>query len=113
LEAIDSVFPHNAGLKAPLLQKEPDNFVERPRSLLTPVVMLLVAACVLSYLACFAVPAALVGAELMSPWPANADPRPLWMLHTFCWLMGTMVMLGGIMRFLSWRQCRRIDAIAE
>ena len=95
------------------MQKEPENFDEEPKRMLTPVIMLLVATCVLSYLACFAVPSALVNAELMPPWPPNADPRPMWMLHTFCWLMGSMVVLAAIMRFLSWRQCRRIDAIAE
>ena len=95
------------------MQEELENLDVKPKRMLTPLIMLLVAACVLSYLACFAVPGVLVSAELMSPWPANADPRPVWMLHTFCWLTGTLVGLGGIMRFLSWRQCRRIDAIAE
>ena len=94
---------------------EPDEeILDKPRARsLAPVVVLLVAAAVFSYLACFAIPAALVSSELMHPWPADADPRPRWMLETFCWIMGISLTLGGLVRFLSWRQCRRIDAMAD
>ncbi len=96
-----------------MFQSESEHLAQAPRRLLMPVVLLLMAGGVASYLACFALPNALVGAELMSPWPPNADPRPMWMLKTFCWIAGSLALLGGIMRFLSWRQCRRIDAIGE
>ena len=80
---------------------------------LTSLVMLLFAATVFSYLACFAIPQVLVNAGVIAPWPPGEDPRPRWMLRTFGVLMGGFTLIGGGFRFLSWRQCRGIDATAE
>ena len=80
---------------------------------ITVLALLLVAALVFSYLGAFAATGALQSAGLIDKWPSHADPRPRWMLRTFCILMGGFLLLGGGFRFLSWRQCRGIDATAE
>ena len=78
---------------------------------ITSLVMLLVAATIFSYLACFAIPHALVTADVLPAWPAGDDPRPRWMIRTFCALMGSFLLIFGWFRFLSWRQFRGIAAM--
>jgi hypothetical protein len=84
----------------------------RPRTV-TVFLLLVLAAMTLSYLAAYALPDALVASQIMPPWPHNTDPRPHWMAVGFISLFGTLTGLSCFVRFLSWRQLRRIDAMAE
>ncbi|MDB5173744.1 MAG: hypothetical protein JWO87_2119 [Phycisphaerales bacterium] len=84
----------------------------RPHAL-TVLVLLVLAALTLSYLAAYALPDALVASQIMPPWPHETDPRPHWMLAGFVSLFGTLSAISCVIRFLSWRQLRCIDAIAD
>lgn len=75
--------------------------------------LLVLAALLFSYLGTYAVSAALVSADVLPPWSANADPRPRWMAWVFGALVAVFLSVGGAARFLSSRQLRRIDAMAE
>jgi hypothetical protein len=79
----------------------------------TVVVLLLITAITLSYLGAYALVNALVAAEMLSRWPSDADPRLRWFLEGIAALFMLFVATGGAARFLSRRQLRRIDAMAE
>jgi hypothetical protein len=74
---------------------------------------LLAASAVLSFLGSYAMSDALVKAEVIPGWPANADPRPRWMLTGFVALTGGFALVGGLARWLAGRQLRSIDAMAD
>lgn len=85
---------------------------ERPRTI-NVLILLAVAALVFSYLGAYAVTNALVGAKIIPLWPANDDPRPRWMLFGF---VGFMVFFGGsalVLRFISSRHLKSLDALAD
>jgi hypothetical protein len=84
----------------------------RPHTL-TVLVLLVLAALTISYLAAYALPDALVASQIMPPWRHDVDPRPHWMLMGFASLFGSLMGISGFVRFLSWRQLRRIDATAD
>lgn len=86
-----------------------------PRAPRTATVLALLAAAALtfSYLGAYAASDALVAADVLSRWPAGTDPRPRWMLGGFAVLMGLFVVAAVFARFVSRRQLRRIDAMAE
>jgi hypothetical protein len=75
--------------------------------------LLAVAALVFSYLGAFAVPGALVSADLMERWPIGRDPRPRWMMLSFSSLAGTFCCVGVLLKWSSWRQMKRLDAIGD
>ena len=91
-----------------------ESAVEGPSSN-TPTVLVFLAAfaITISWLICYALPPVLVSADLISAWPNGTDPRPLWMLRTFAGLFGAFAVLGLLVRWMSNRQLRRIDAMAE
>ena len=66
-----------------------------------------------SYLGSYAVAGALVQAEMIRPWAADADPRPRWLLTAFCVLMLCFMFVGAAARQLSRRQLKDIEEMAE
>lgn len=84
----------------------------RPRTL-TVMGLLVTAAGVLSYLLSYAGADALRAAEVFHPWPPEHDPRPRWLVWCFMSLLGAFLLMGGLVRYLSHRQLRRIDRIAD
>jgi hypothetical protein len=91
-----------------------EDVLPQPRpNALTVLVLLVLAALTLSYLVAYALPDALVASQIMPPWPHETDPRPRWMLSGFFFLLGTFSAIGCMIRLLSWRQLRCIDAIAD
>lgn len=85
---------------------------ERPRTV-NVLILLAVAALVFSYLGAYAVTNALVSAKIIALWPANQDPRPRWMLVGFVGLMIFFGISGLLLRFLSGRQLKSLDALAD
>ena len=83
----------------------------RPRTI-TVLAMLVAAAAGFSYLGAYAVANALRAAEVIT-WPADADPRPRWMIVGFTSLLGLFIGLSLIFRRMSKRQLRSIDALAD
>lgn len=75
--------------------------------------LLVVAAATFSYLGAFAVTRALADANVIRAIPKDPDPRPLWAVISFAGLLAGFVLTALVMRYLSWRQFRRIDRIAE
>jgi TRAP-type C4-dicarboxylate transport system permease small subunit len=66
-----------------------------------------------SYLGSYAVAGAMVQAEMLRPWSAEADPRPRWLLTAFCVLMLCFMFLGAAARQLSRRQLKDIDQMVD
>ncbi len=79
----------------------------------TALVFLAAFSVIISWLVCYALPPVLVSADLMSPWANGTDPRPQWMLRAFMGLFAAFTILGLLCRWLSNRQMRRIDAMAD
>lgn len=75
--------------------------------------MLVLCAATFSYLWAYAVPDALMSADVVARWPAGSDPRPRRLGITFASVMTCFLGLGIAARVLSGRQLRRIDAISE
>jgi hypothetical protein len=70
-------------------------------------------ALVFSWLASYAAVNALLRADLIKPWAAGSDPRPRWLLEWFLALLTIFLAVGAAFRWVSRRQLRRIDAIAD
>jgi hypothetical protein len=83
----------------------------RPKTL---VVMGVLAATALtfSFLGSYAVYNALVSAGVVQKY-SGKDPRPKWLVIGFCVLMVVFIGVGEFFRFLSRRQFRAIDAMAD
>ena len=75
--------------------------------------LLLIAAATFSYLGAFAIPDALVRANVVRPFPHNPDPRPLWAMTGFAGVLTAFLLMALLMRYLSWRQFRKIDRMSE
>ena len=75
-------------------------------------VVLIAAAAGFSYLGAYAVADALRTAEVIT-WPADADPRPRWMVFGFTTLLALFLAMSVVMRRVSKRQLRRIDELSE
>ena len=76
-------------------------------------IVLMFAACTLSYLIAYAAPGALVSANVLQPWPSYDDPRPRWMVTSFVILLGSFILVMMFFRLLSRLSMRRIDAMAD
>lgn len=79
----------------------------------TVLVFLAASAMIAAWLAVYALTNALIAVDLLVDWPRESDPRPAWMLRAFLGIFCVFGMVGGLFRWLSNRQLRRIDAIAE
>ena len=87
---------------------------EMPRSSTISVLVLMgVFAVIVSYLIAYAGANALASADVIPQWSRGSDPRPRWFGNTFAILMGGFIVVGGIARFLSWRQLRSIDRMED
>ena len=84
----------------------------RPRTV-SVLILLMFAACTLSYLVAYAAPGALVSANVLAPWPSYDDPRPRWMVTSFVLLLGSFILVMMFFRMLSRLSMRRIDAMTE
>lgn len=71
------------------------------------------AALLISWLWAYALTAALLKAELITPWPAGQDPRFSSMSRVFLGLLAGFVLFSACVRFLSRRQLKKIDAMAN
>jgi hypothetical protein len=79
----------------------------------TVVVFLAAFAVMVSWLAVYAVTNALIATNVMSAWPEGVDPRPRWMLNAFGGFFGAFAVIALLFGWLSQRQLKRIDEIAE
>jgi hypothetical protein len=93
-------------------QDTPTPQARRPRTL-SVLALLAATSLVFSYLGAYAVTDTLRAADIIKPWSVGHDPRPRWLLMSFCSLMGGFILLAGVLRFLGWRQLRRLDALAD
>lgn len=84
----------------------------KPRTI-TVVGLLALTSLTFSYLGAYAVSGALVQTEVMRRWRPDADPRPRWLVMGFCVLLAIFMCAGGLVRFLSRRQLKQIDEMAE
>ena len=88
--------------------------VDLPRSsTLSVLVLLAVFAVIVSYLVAYAGANALAASDVIPPWSRGTDPRPRWFGNTFAILMSGFILIGGVARFLSWRQLRNIDRMQD
>ncbi len=93
-------------------QPHPNDMVPKARTS-TVVVFLAAFAVILSWLGCYAVPNALIAADLIEPWSKDSDPRSTWMLNSFFALFIGFAVIGLLFKWSSYRQMRSIDAMAE
>lgn len=84
----------------------------RPHTI-SVLIVLLVTAVVVSYLVGYALPSALVMADVLQPWPPYDDPRRRWMALSLFTVLASYMGLWGFFRMLGARQFRRIDAMAN
>ena len=91
-----------------------DDFAtERKPNTAVVVLLMLIAALTFSYLVAYALPEALAASQVIPASPRDVDARPHWMVMTFVGLSGTMLGGTAIVRVLSARHLRRIDAAGE
>ena len=81
-------------------------------STITVLIVLISTAAVFSYLGAYALRDALVRANLIHP-AADHDTRPFWAIVCFTAEMVLFLCVALFMRFLSWRQFRRIDQMLD
>src|SRR5688572_26468583 len=97
-----------------LFDTQPATPVEVPRSsTISALLLLAVFAVIVSYLVAYAGANALAATDMIPRWTSGTDPRPRWFGNTFAILMAGFIFIGGIARFLSWRQLRNIDRMQE
>ena len=82
-------------------------------STMSVLILLAVFAVIVSYLVAYAGANALATADVIPQWSRGTDPRPRWFGNTFAVLMAGFLLIGGIARFLSWRQLRNIDRMQD
>ena len=83
----------------------------RPRTM-TVLGLLALTALTFSYLGSYAVYNALVVAKLADGWH-GVDPRPRWLITSFCVLMLLFMAVGELFRRLSKSDFRAIDEMAD
>ena len=79
----------------------------------TVLVFLAASAMILAWLVVYGLTNALIAADLMAGISREVDPRPQWMLKAFLGIFCAFGIVGGLFRWLSNRQLKRIDAISE
>lgn len=85
----------------------------KPPRTLTVLGLLALTALTFSYLGAYAVTNALVANQVMSPIATVRDPRPRWLLTSFCVLMLIFMAIGAAVRRLSRRDFAAIDQMVE
>ncbi len=84
----------------------------KPRTMVV-LLMLVAAAATFSYLCAYALPDALIDADILPRWQSGPDPRPRRLAVTFAGLMSLFLTFGLVARILSARQMKRIDEMGE
>ena len=95
-----------------MLEDEDQPGLKAPRTT-TVLVFLAAFAVVMSWLSCYAVPNALIASDVMKPFIRESDPRPRWMVTAFIGIFLGSGFLAMVFRWISRRQLRRIDSIAD
>jgi hypothetical protein len=96
-----------------MLEDEDKPGLPPPRTV-TVLIFLAAFAVVMSWLSCYAVPNALVAADVLKPFAERAsDPRPRWMMTSFIIIFCASGFLAMVFRWLSGRQLRQIDSTAD
>jgi hypothetical protein len=75
--------------------------------------LLVLTSLTISYVGAYAVSGALKRAEIIRPWPPGTDPRLRWLLIGFVVLLASFGGIAALVRYLSRRQLRQIDEMAE
>jgi hypothetical protein len=84
-----------------------------PPRTLKVLLVVVVAALMVSWIGAYAVTNALVAAEVMSPWQPGHDPRPQRMGVLFATLLAAFTAAALLFRWMSVRQLRRLDDMAN
>jgi len=96
-----------------MLEDEDKPGMKPPRTTKVMVV-LAVFAVVLSWISCYAIPNALVAADVLKPFGSHeADPRPRWMITGFIVIFAVLGLFGMLLGWMSRRQLRKIDSTAD
>ena len=82
-------------------------------STVTVLILLISTAAVFSYLGAYALRDALIRANMIHPAAGARDNRPFWAIAGFTAQMVLFLGIAIFMRFLSWRQFRRIDQMID
>lgn len=82
-------------------------------STIVVLVLLISTAAVFSYLGAYALRDALIRSNMIHPTAGARDNRPFWAIAGFTAQMVLFLFVALFMRFLSWRQFRRIDQMIE
>lgn len=83
-----------------------------PRTSLV-LVLLVLAAGLISFLGAYAVSGVLADADVIARWSPGADPRPRWMATGFVVLLGAFAAIAAVAKVASQSQLRRIDQMAD
>ena len=95
-----------------MLEDEEKPGLPPPRTF-TVMVFLAVFAVVLSWISCYAIPNALVAADVLKPFTAGPDPRPRWMATAFVIIFVACGLISMLLGWMSRRQLKRIDSTAD
>jgi hypothetical protein len=95
-----------------MLEDEDKPGMKPPRTM-TVMVFLAVFATVLSWISCYAIPNALVAADVLKPFTSGPDPRPRWMVTAFIIIFGACGLISMLLGFMSRRQLKKIDSTAD
>src|SRR5947207_13180015 len=89
-----------------MLEDEEKPGMKPPRTM-TVMVFLAVFAIVLSWISCYAVPNALVAADVLKPFAHEPDPRPRWMVTAFVIIFAASGLIGMLLGWMSRRQLKK------
>ena len=95
-----------------MLEDEDKPGMKPPRTM-TVMVFLAAFAVVMSWISCYAVPNALIAADVLKPFGHEADPRPRWMVTAFVIIFAASGLIGMLLGWMSRRQLRKIDSTAD
>ena len=86
--------------------------IPRPRTT-TVIALSAITAAIFSYLSAYALANVLVAADMLKPWPRDADPRPKWFFLNFLILICIFFAIACIARAASRQQLKQIDDVEE
>src|SRR5438445_11531040 len=104
--------PFGRGVPMEIMLEDENKPGLKPPRTMTVVVFLAVFAIVLSWISCYAVPNALVAAEVLKPFGHEADPRPRWLVTAFVVIFAASGLLGMLLEWRYRRRLRRDDSTA-
>ena len=96
-----------------MLEDEDKPGLKPPRTA-TVMVFLAVFAIVLSWISCYAIPNALIAADVLKPFSTGGtDPRPRWMVTAFVIIFVACGLISMLLGWMSRRQLKKIDSTAD